>query len=208
MNPWAPAGLHAEPNFAYRLTAHARSRWFALRNVHVHLRRYFAYLDGRTVLLLQQSYGGSAHRWGFSIYAGDRQLPARGRRESCLFRRRHTRAVPRRRNRRDVRRPRRARHPDLPACLQDCDWEAIEQGHLRLVRQSIAVTTQPVSAAAWQDILSTYLVCAQDNGTPPTVQRDQARRAGRAAEISAGHHPFLSQPRTVADVVLDLMPSS
>jgi len=77
-----------------------------------------------------------------------------------------------------------------------------------LVRQSIAVTTQPVSAAAWQDILSTYLVCAQDNGTPPTVQRDQARRAGRAVEISAGHHPFLSQPRTVADVVLDLMPSA
>jgi len=39
--------------------------------------------------------------------------------------------------------------------LQDCDWEAIEQGHLRLVRQSVAVTTQPVSAAPWQDISST-----------------------------------------------------
>ena len=69
MNPWAPAGLHAEPNFAYRLTAHARSRWFALRSGHVHFRRHFAYLDGGTVLpLCQQCYGGSAHRWGFAIY--------------------------------------------------------------------------------------------------------------------------------------------
>lgn len=88
--------------------------------------------------------------------------------------------------------------------MQDCDQEAIEQGLTRLVRQSTAVTMQPVSAAAWQDIPSTYLVCAQDNGTPPARQRDQAKRAGRAVELSVGHHPFLSQPQAVADLILDL----
>ncbi|MGH3983417.1 MAG: hypothetical protein ACRDST_12205 [Pseudonocardiaceae bacterium] len=54
------------------------------------------------------------------------------------------------------------------------------------MRQSIAVTMQPVSAAPWQDIPAIYLVCTQDNGTPPTLQRDQAERAHRAVEISAG----------------------
>ncbi len=52
--------------------------------------------------------------------------------------------------------------------------------------------------------VAVHLVCAQDNGTPPARQRDQAKRAGRAVELSVGHHPFLSQPQAVADLILDL----
>ncbi|MEV1239829.1 alpha/beta hydrolase [Nonomuraea sp. NPDC049750] len=88
--------------------------------------------------------------------------------------------------------------------LQDCDQEAVEQAHTRLVRQSAAVTTAPVQAAAWKQIPSTYVVCAQDNGTPPALQRAQAKRATRAVEVAAGHHPFLAQPNVVAELVLDL----
>ncbi|GIH93448.1 alpha/beta hydrolase [Planobispora siamensis] len=87
--------------------------------------------------------------------------------------------------------------------MQDCDPEAVEQAHARLVRQSAAVTAQPVAAAAWKDVPSTYLVCALDNGTPPAAQRAQAERAGRVVELRAGHHPFLSQPEAVAGLVLE-----
>ncbi|MEU8144766.1 alpha/beta hydrolase [Nonomuraea sp. NPDC048901] len=88
--------------------------------------------------------------------------------------------------------------------LQDCDQETVEQAHARLVRQSAAVITAPVQAAAWKQIPSTYVVCAQDNGTPPAAQRAQAKRATRVVEVATGHHPFLAQPDVVAGLVLDL----
>jgi pimeloyl-ACP methyl ester carboxylesterase len=66
------------------------------------------------------------------------------------------------------------------------------------------VIGQPVAAAAWQQVASTYLVCAQDRGTPARLQRDFARRAGRVVELQTGHHPFLSQPSAVRDLLLDL----
>lgn len=51
---------------------------------------------------------------------------------------------------------------------------------------------------------STYLVCAQDRGTPARLQREFARRAGGVVELDTGHHPFLSQPAAVADLLLNL----
>jgi pimeloyl-ACP methyl ester carboxylesterase len=68
----------------------------------------------------------------------------------------------------------------------------------------VLVTGQPVRAAAWQQLPSTYLVCAQDRGIPPRLQREFARRAGSVVEIDAGHHPFLSQPAAVRDLLLSL----
>jgi len=66
------------------------------------------------------------------------------------------------------------------------------------------VTGQSVAAAAWRQVPSTYLVCAQDKGTPARLQREFARRAGSSVEIEAGHHPFLSQPAAVRDLLLSL----
>ncbi|MFC1435496.1 alpha/beta fold hydrolase [Streptacidiphilus sp. N1-3] len=88
--------------------------------------------------------------------------------------------------------------------LQDCDPEVQAQAADRLARQSVQVTGQPVGAAAWQQVPSTYLVCAQDRGTPPRLQREFARRADNVVELDAGHHPFLSQPATVRDLLLSL----
>ena len=59
-------------------------------------------------------------------------------------------------------------------------------------------------AAAWQQVPSTYLVCAEDRGTPAERQREFAGRAGSVVELDAGHHPFLSQPAAVRDLVLSL----
>jgi pimeloyl-ACP methyl ester carboxylesterase len=88
--------------------------------------------------------------------------------------------------------------------LQDCDREIQAQAADHLARQSVRVTGQPVGAAAWQQVPSTYLLCAQDRGTPAHLQRDFARRAGRVVELDAGHHPFLSRPAEVRDLLLSL----
>ncbi|WP_026239910.1 alpha/beta fold hydrolase [Parafrankia discariae] len=88
--------------------------------------------------------------------------------------------------------------------LQDCDADVQAQAPAHLARQNIQVTGQPVGAAAWHQIPTTYLVCAQDKGTPARLQREFARRAGRVVEFDAGHHPFLSQPTAVSDLLLSL----
>jgi pimeloyl-ACP methyl ester carboxylesterase len=88
--------------------------------------------------------------------------------------------------------------------LQDCDPEIQEQATDKTARQSLAVLGQPVQAAAWKHLASTYLVCAEDRGTPVDLQREFAGRAGSVVELDAGHHPFLSQPGAVRDIVLSL----
>ncbi len=88
--------------------------------------------------------------------------------------------------------------------LQDCDPEIQRQATDKTARQSLHVLEQPVQAVAWQHVPSTYLVCAQDRGTSAELQREWARRAGSVVELEAGHHPFLSQPAAVRDLVLGL----
>jgi pimeloyl-ACP methyl ester carboxylesterase len=88
--------------------------------------------------------------------------------------------------------------------LQDCDPDIQREAADRTARQSLAVLEQPVGAAAWQEVASTYLVCAADRGTPAVLQREFAARAGSVVELDAGHHPFLSQPGAVRDLVLSL----
>lgn len=88
--------------------------------------------------------------------------------------------------------------------LHDCDAALQRDALTRTAAQSLAVLEQPVRATVWQDVPSTYLVCAGDRGTPADRQREFARRAGRVVEIDAGHHPFLSRPEVVRDLVTEL----
>jgi pimeloyl-ACP methyl ester carboxylesterase len=88
--------------------------------------------------------------------------------------------------------------------LQDCDPEIQRQAMDKTARQSLAVLGQPVASAAWQSVPSTYLVCARDRGTPADLQRGFAARAGRVVELDSGHHPFLSRPAEVRDLILGL----
>jgi pimeloyl-ACP methyl ester carboxylesterase len=74
----------------------------------------------------------------------------------------------------------------------------------RTARQSLAVVEQPVRSAAWQHVPSTYLVCTRDQGTPAERQREFARRAAGVVELDAGHHPFLSRPAEVRDLIIGL----
>ncbi|WP_250004783.1 alpha/beta hydrolase [Actinoplanes sp. M2I2] len=97
--------------------------------------------------------------------------------------------------------------PDLFAetFVQDCPPDVVRDSAALLVRQTLAVTQQPVRAVAWHDLPTTYVVCTEDRGTPAAAQRTFARRADKVVEVRAGHHPFLSQPQTVAGIIADLL---
>jgi pimeloyl-ACP methyl ester carboxylesterase len=86
--------------------------------------------------------------------------------------------------------------------VHDCPPEVAAESARHLASQSLAVTGTPVTAAAWHQVPSTYLVCAGDRGTPAAAQRTFAARASQVVELDTGHHPFLSRPREVADLVL------
>jgi len=88
--------------------------------------------------------------------------------------------------------------------LQDCDAELQRESVHRTALQSVSVLGQPVRTAAWKQLPTTYLVCAQDRGTPAAAQRAFAERADAVTELEAGHHPFLSQPAAVRDLILAL----
>lgn len=88
--------------------------------------------------------------------------------------------------------------------LQDCDADVQREAVDRIAAQSLQVLTQPVRSAAWHDVPSTYLLCAEDRGTPAERQREFARRAGTVVEMGTGHHPFLSRPAAVRDLVAGL----
>jgi pimeloyl-ACP methyl ester carboxylesterase len=88
--------------------------------------------------------------------------------------------------------------------LHDCTPEIQRQAMDKTANQSLQVIGQSVQSAAWRTVPSTYLVCAQDRGTPAQLQRRYAERAGLVVELESGHHPFLSQPAAVRDLILGL----
>ena len=48
------------------------------------------------------------------------------------------------------------------------------------------------------------MVCTEDRGTSAAAQREFSRRADDVIGANAGHHPFLSQPQVIADIIASL----
>ena len=84
----------------------------------------------------------------------------------------------------------------------DCPPEVAAAAAARLTRQSVAAIATPQTAAAWQSLPSTYLICEQDRAVPPPVQEAMSARAGTVRRVAASHSPFLSRPDAVTEVVL------
>ncbi|MDQ6895815.1 MAG: hypothetical protein M3171_04280 [Actinomycetota bacterium] len=80
--------------------------------------------------------------------------------------------------------------------LQDRDPEVQAQAADHLARQSVQVTEQPVGAAAWQQMTSTYLVYAQDRDAPPPRQHEFARRADNVVEARSRPPPVPATTRS------------
>ncbi len=73
----------------------------------------------------------------------------------------------------------------------------------RLIRQPLAVFGLAPRAVAWREKPSVYVMCAEDQTTPPEAQREFAKRADRVAELPTGHHPMLSRPELLAGVLAE-----
>jgi len=89
--------------------------------------------------------------------------------------------------------------------LQDADEATQREAWARVTAQSAGAFTTPTSAAGWQGVDSTYLVCAQDRSTSVGLQRFHAGRATRSVDLPTGHHPFITRPDLVVDEIRSLV---
>jgi pimeloyl-ACP methyl ester carboxylesterase len=89
-----------------------------------------------------------------------------------------------------------------PLFAQDFDDATYAAAADRLTPQNEAVFGQRTTRAAWREIPSTYVVCAEDLATPPETQRVHAARATDVVELPVAHHPFVTRPELVAEVLL------
>ena len=68
----------------------------------------------------------------------------------------------------------------------------------RLQPQSIASLSASPKEQAWRTTPSTYVVCSDDQGVHPELQRIMARRCTDMMELPTGHSPFATEPEQVA----------
>ncbi|QHC59600.1 alpha/beta hydrolase [Rathayibacter sp. VKM Ac-2760] len=90
--------------------------------------------------------------------------------------------------------------------LQDADESTQRAAWERVTAQSLAAFTTPTSAAGWQGVDSTSLVCTEDRSTSVGLQRSHAERATRSIDLPTGHHPFLSRPDLVVAALEAILP--
>jgi pimeloyl-ACP methyl ester carboxylesterase len=83
--------------------------------------------------------------------------------------------------------------------LHDADEATVGEAWTRLRAQSMAAFGTPTTAAGWQGVDSTYIVCGDDRSTSVELQRRHAGRATRTVELPTGHHPFVTRPDLVAE---------
>lgn len=81
---------------------------------------------------------------------------------------------------------------------EDADW-AIGQ----LKPLSWIAITEPLTAAAWRTVPSTYIVCDRDTAWPPGGQESFAARARFVRRLPSSHTPQLSMPSALADLIVE-----
>lgn len=100
-----------------------------------------------------------------------------------------------------VMRPRSARAGLFHDCAPDRANAAIAQ----LRPQTPATGTQPVTGAAWRDIPSTYVRCAQDQLPYELIAPAYMEHAGQMLTLPTGHCPQWSRPDLVADLLMPII---
>ena len=89
--------------------------------------------------------------------------------------------------------------------LQDADEETQRQAWDRITPQAAASFMTPTTAAGWEGVDSTYIVCGEDQSTSVELQRFHAGRATRSVELPTGHHPFVTRPDLVVRQIQALL---
>jgi pimeloyl-ACP methyl ester carboxylesterase len=86
----------------------------------------------------------------------------------------------------------------------DCTPEDVAWAVGRVRSQYMGGKGPDPSREAWRHRPTTYVVCTADNANSADAQRAMGARAGTIVELGAGHSPFVSQPRQMADLLIEL----
>jgi pimeloyl-ACP methyl ester carboxylesterase len=89
----------------------------------------------------------------------------------------------------------------MTAFYLDVDPADAEAAVARLRTQTLASFADPVTAAGWHEIDSTYVLCTQDQAIPYVAQQAMSARAGTVHTMESSHSPFLSQPRELVTLL-------
>jgi pimeloyl-ACP methyl ester carboxylesterase len=92
--------------------------------------------------------------------------------------------------------------------LEDADPVTQAQGWSRVTSQHVESFVTPTTAAGWQGVDSTYLVCTEDRSTTVGLQRAHAARATRSVDVPTGHHPFITRPDLVVSAIEAMLRTS
>lgn len=88
------------------------------------------------------------------------------------------------------------------AFYADCTDEVAGWAEAQLRLQSQAVMAPGITAAAWHDLPTTYIVTTQDQALPPDFQGMFAQQADKVYHFEASHSPMLSRPADLADLLI------
>lgn len=83
----------------------------------------------------------------------------------------------------------------------DCTPTDIAWAESQLRPQPLGQAPHAYGRAAWRDVESTYIVCADDRTLTADFQRICASLVGNSAVMEGSHSPMLAQPEQVAAVI-------
>ena len=95
----------------------------------------------------------------------------------------------------------------IPAFYGDVDPK-LAKASMELLRAFPIVSGSQGIGEAWREKYSTYIVCQEDKAIPPELQYVMAKKADRIIEWQCGHSPFLSKPKLVIELLLNLASST
>jgi pimeloyl-ACP methyl ester carboxylesterase len=87
--------------------------------------------------------------------------------------------------------------------FNDMPQDVADRAAARLKPISLCTANQPLTAAAWRTIPSTYIVTHRDNAAAPMHQELLASRATYVRHLPSGHLPLLSMPSALTDLIVE-----
>lgn len=83
----------------------------------------------------------------------------------------------------------------------DCSAEDIAWAESQLRPQPLGQAPHAFARAAWRDVESTYIVCADDRTLTAVYQRICSDLVGNSVELEGSHSPMMARPEAVAAAI-------
>lgn len=93
----------------------------------------------------------------------------------------------------------------IAGLFNDCDVQRANEAAALLCPMNAAVNQQPVTAAPWRDVSTTYVRCTDDQ-VPELLSAQFLDYVDDVVELPTGHCPQWSRPDLVAGLLLDRVP--